>query len=465
MFVLDHKSRQPLYDKIYQQIKEQILSGELAPNTKLPSIKNLAAELSVSRNTVEAAYQQLYGEGYIDSKARSGYYVSLIDSEFLPQIYGQRMATPPKPLEEINNYIFDFHPARLSVKSFPITLWRTLYNDCLKVEAEKLACYNDQQGDLALRYQIQKYLARSRGVSCSPEQIIICSGLQDSLSILSPILGENHVHIGIEEPGHFIPKVVFKNNSFSLVPIPVTSDGLNVEYLHDTQSTVVYVTPSHQFPLGHVMPVANRLQLIDWAEQVGGVIIEDDYDSELRYYGKPIAALQGLHPQGKIVYVGTFSKVLSPVLRISYMVLPYPLLTIYHQLFNNYATNVSLLEQKTLQKFMEQGHWERHLRRMRTVYSKKHDAILLSIQRYFGEKVKIIGQGAGLHIVLEILDTFLTEEELIKRAQEKSIYLMPVSGTYLQPSSRKPQIMFGFGNMSSEEMDRGLELLYQAWYL
>jgi GntR family transcriptional regulator/MocR family aminotransferase len=371
---------------------------------------------------------------------------------------------PEKVSEDRKLYSFDFHPACLSPESFPVNLWRKLYIDCLKEDSKQLAFYSNQQGDFALRCEIQRYLARSRGVSCDPEQIVVCSGLQDSLSIIAPILRENHAIFAMEDPGHFIPKAVFRNHSFSLTPVPVNSDGLDLESLQNTNSTVVYVTPSHQFPLGYVMPVANRLKLIDWAETVGGVIIEDDYDSELRYFGKPIPALQGLHPRGNIVYVGTFSKVLSPALRVSYMVLPYRLLTVYHKLFSDYSTNVSLLDQRTLNKFMEQGYWERHLRKMRTVYKKKHDALLQSIQHHFGSQVNIIGQGAGLHVVLELVGNSLNEGELINRAQERDVRLLPLSSTYLHNSGNNSQIMLGFGSMSSNEIDRGIELLYQAWY-
>jgi len=266
----------------------------------------------------------------------------------------------------------------------------------------------------------------------------------------------------MEDPGHFISKTVFRNHSFSLMPIPVKSDGLDLEFLQNTNSTVVYVTPSHQFPLGCVMPVVNRLKLINWAETVGGVIIEDDYDSELRYFGKPIPALQGLHPQGNIVYIGTFSKVLSPALRTSYMVLPYQLLRIYRRLFADYSTNVSLLDQRTLSMFMEQGYWERHLHKMRTLYKKKHDAIIQSIQHHFGDQANIIGQGAGLHIVLELVGNSLNETELINRAQEKNVKLFSLSSTYLHKNNNKSQIMLGFGGMSNHEIDQGIELLYQA---
>ena len=464
MFILDTKGPQPLHDKIYNYIKKQILSGELPPATKLLSIKNLSIELSVSRNTVEYAYHQLYAEGYIHSKPRSGYYISFIDQEFLPSSHQHIGATQEKVTEDRKTYSFDFHPASLSPASFPVNLWRKLYIDCLKEDPKHLAFYSHQQGDFTLRCEIQRYLARSRGVSCDPEQIVVCSGLQDSLSILAPILRENHSIFAIEDPGYFVPKAVFQNHSFSLTPVPVDSDGLDLEYLKNTKSTVVYVTPSHQFPLGYVMPVANRLKLIDWAETVGGVIIEDDYDSELRYSGKPIPALQGLHPTGNIVYVGTFSKVLSPALRVSYMVLPYPLLTRYRKLFSDYYTNVSLLEQRTLSKFMEQGYWERHLRKMRTVYKKKHDALIQSIHHHFGSQVNIIGQGAGLHVVLELVGNSLNEAELMKRAQERDVRLIPLSGAYMHNNGKNPQIMLGFGSMNSAEIDRGIELLYKAWY-
>ena len=464
MFILDNKGRQPLHNKIYNQIKNQILSGELPPATKLLSVKNLAIELSVSRNTVEYAYQQLHAEGYIHSKPRSGYYVSLIEPEYIASTKLSADQVPEKFSENVKTYSFDFHPACLSPDSFPVNLWRKLYIDCLKEDSKQFAFYSPQQGDYALRCEIQKYLARSRGVVCQPEQIIICSGLQDSLAAIAPILKEDHSKFAMEDPGHFIPKSVFQNHSFALSPIPVNSDGIDINSLQESNCTVVYVTPSHQFPLGHVMPVANRLKLIEWAETVGGVIIEDDYDSELRYLGNPIPALQGLYSQGNIVYIGTFSKVLSPALRVSYMVLPYPLLAVYHKLYNQYSTSVSLLEQKTLHKFMQQGYWERHLRKMRTVYKKKHDALIQSIHHHFGEQANIIGQGAGLHIVLEIVDNSLTEGELIKRAQEKEVQLFPLSKTYVCDNGKSPQIMLGFGNMSSNEIDRGVQLLYQAWY-
>lgn len=464
MILLDDKQRQPLHIKIYDQIKSQITAGTLEPHAKLPSIRSLCAELAVSHNTVEYAYQQLLAEGYIYSKPKSGYYVSLLDAEFLPPSLPESNTCSKILSEQQPLYNFDFHPASLALESFPAALWRKLMTGCLRDEPGQFAGYGSRQGDWALRSEIRSYLARSRGVICEPEQIVICAGLQDSLSIIVPLLRPNHSLLAVEEPGHFIPRTVFHNHLFTTAPIPVHVDGLDLSALQASRSTVVYVTPSHQFPLGHIMPVANRLKLIEWAESVGGVIIEDDYDSELRYQGSPVPALQGLHPQASIIYIGTFSKVLSPALRVSYMVLPKQMLERYRQLFYESACSASLLEQQTLYKFMAEGYWDRHLRRMRILYKKKHDTLVQAVHRHFGERAVIIGQGAGLHVVLELLNSVFSEAELIKRAQEKTIRLFPLSKTYMAKQTGKKLLMLGFGGIDSDEIDRGVKLLYQTCY-
>lgn len=462
MFILDGKERRPLHVKLYNQVKNQILSGKLPPNTKLPSVRHLAAELSISRNTVEYAYEQLCTEGFIYSKPQSGYYISLLDQEFTTPSPNTVTFREPA-LKDEKPYSFDFHPAALSPDSFPSKVWRKLLTDCLQENADQFSLYSNPQGELELRCEIQQYLERFRGVSCDAEQIVVCCGLQDSLSIIAQILRGNHSALAVEDPGHWIARSVFQNYSFSLSPIPVNSDGINLDCLKSTNSTVVYVTPSHQFPLGYVMPVENRLKLINWTESVGGVIIEDDYDSELRYHGKPIPALQGLHPKGNIIYLGTFSKVLSPALRVGYMVLPYQFLSTYNNLFGKYAATVSLIEQRILSEFMKQGYWERHLRKMRTVYKRKYDALIQSINRHFGNRVNILGQGAGLHVVLELVDNLLGEKDLISRALKKNVRVFPISDTYQSSNQYPSRVMLGFGRMNPEELEKGIELLSQAW--
>lgn len=461
MFILDHDSKRPLYTQLYEQMKASVLSGKLPSHSKLLSVRELAAELSISRNTVENAYLELFAEGYIYSKPRSGYFVSALAPELLPtqspRIRQQRAPLPePEPKVSI-----EFHPARLDPDAFPASIWRGCYLESLRQSRGALVQYGDPQGEWGLRCGIRRYLERSRAVACAPEQIVICSGLQQSLGIVAQIHMERRPAVALENPGFHLPRSVFQNHGFETVPIPVGSGGLDLDALQSSGATIVYVTPSHQFPTGWVMPIANRLKLIEWGNSGDRLIIEDDYDSELRYHGKPIPSLQGLHPDGNIVYLGTFSKVLSPALRVSYLVLPYPLLSSYRQLFRDYACSVSLLEQATLARFMEQGHWDRHLRRMRTLYQKKHDAMLRSVATHFGSKAVVLGQGAGLHLVLELSGHDLSETELISRARSKGIELFPYSATLAEGGSCS-RVVLGFGGLRPDV--RGVELLSQAWY-
>lgn len=464
MFFLDINSSKSLYIQLYEQIRDQIVSGNLQAKSKLPSVRQLANTLGVSVNTVENTYRQLLAEGYIESKSRSGY--------FVVPLYRDFTSKHPKQISEVvieqklrsNEKIeYDFHPAKLGPEDFPLGILSRLRNEAIKEQTQYLLSYNDPMGEWVLRCELQRYLEKSRGVLCNPEQILICSGLQHSLSILALILRQRFSVCAIEEPGYFVTRSVFKNYGFDLLPIPVNAEGINLKYLLSSESKVVYITPSHQFPLGSVMPINNRMKLIEWAENVGGFIIEDDYDSELRYSGKPIPSLQGLNPRGNIIYLGTFSKVLSPSLRISYMVLPPSLLESYSQMFINYHSSVSVLEQITLQKFMSNGSWERHLRKFRTSYKKKHDAIIYAINEIMGNTVEILGQGAGLHIVVRVAQKFC-ETELIERAKQNGVRVYPVSDFFITNPDSPPMIIIGFGGMTPESIYRGIQRLNNAWF-
>jgi GntR family transcriptional regulator / MocR family aminotransferase len=464
MFVLNQNDQIPLYTQLYNQIKERILSGKLPSDSKLPSVRDLAAELSTSRNTVENSYQELHAEGYIYSKPRSGYFVSALDPEIVPSPLPhkpRKHAALPKagPSKE-----YDFHPARLDPESFPAPLWRNCFIECLRNSSRELAQYGDPQGQPGLRRNIQRYLERSRGVICEPEQIVLCTGLQHSLDIVAHLLKDKHSVAAVEDPGYFLPRSVFRNHSFKVVPIGVGTSGLDLDALKDSDASIAYITPSHQFPTGCVMPVANRLKLIEWADSSGKFILEDDYDSELRYHGKPIPSLQGLRPGGNIIYLGSFSKILSPALRMSYLVLPHALLPGYRRVFCDYFCSVSLLEQRTLEEFMERGHWDRHVRRMRILYKKKHDTLLRSVSRHFGARATIVGQGAGLHVVLQLAGHDLGERELIQRARSAGISLFPFSDNYMNGATDSLKFLLGFGGMTSDRLEQGIELLFKAWY-
>lgn len=458
MFILNHQNPVPLYQQLYQQIRAHVLSGKLPANARLPSVRELSVELATSRNTVEGAYQELYAEGYIYSKPRSGYFVSALDQNAAPL----SLAHPSRPRERLpepSSYRFDFHPARLDPQSFPAPLWRKLFLDSLRESSRELVQYGDPQGDAGLRSAIRLYLERSRGVLCDPEQIVICAGLQQSLAMVAQMLQGRHSVVAVENPGYHLPRTVFRNHGFELAPIAVGSGGLELDQLQASDSTIAYVTPSHQLPLGYVMPIAHRLKLIEWAEAGERLILEDDYDSELRYHGKPIPSLQGLRPHGNILYLGTFSKILSPALRVSYLVLPHALLPDYRRLFQDYFVTVSLLEQRTLAKFMEQGHWERHIRRMRMLFQKKHDTLLRAVGQHFGNRATIIGQGAGLHVVLQLSGAPPDETELIERARQQGIRLFPFSAFYVIDQPETHRLLLGFGGMTTSEIEQGVALL------
>jgi GntR family transcriptional regulator / MocR family aminotransferase len=464
MFILNNNETTPLYKQLYKQIREQVLSGKLPAHSKLPSVRDLAAELSTSRNTIQGAYQELYAEGFIYSRQRGGYFVSALDYDVVPQSPSHKPLTQLCPPQSLPSYAYDFHPARLDPASFPTAQWRVCFLESLRASTRELTHYGDSQGDLGLRSNIRQYLGRSRGVLCEPDQIIISSGLQQSLEIVVHLLKEKHSSVAVEDPGYHLPRAVFRNHSFRIVPVAVGSSGIDLEVLRASDSTITYVTPSHQLPLGCVMPIANRLNLIEWAQSGGNLIIEDDYDSELRYHGKPIPSLQGLRPDGNIIYMGTFSKILSPALRLSYTVLPRSLLAPYQALYRDYFSTVSLLEQKTMARFIEQGFWERHIRRMRIVYKKKHDTLLQAVERYFGTKATIVGQGAGLHVVLQLHEKNSGETEILRYAAQKRINLFPFSATCATGGPVSTNLLLGFGGMTAVEIEQGIKLLSELCF-
>jgi GntR family transcriptional regulator/MocR family aminotransferase len=463
MFILDHNDQEPLYKQLYKQIRAHVLSGKMPAHAKLPSVRDLAVELSTSRNTVDSAYHELYAEGYIYSKQRSGYFVSALDPNATPLLQGEEPRKRSRPPQPSPSFAYDFHPARLDPASFPSALWRRCFLECLRESTRELSQYGDPQGDWGLRSNIQQYLERSRGVICEPDQIVICAGLQYGLDLIAHLLKESHSMVAVENPGYHLPRAVFRNNMFNIVPVPVGSCGIDLAAIRTSGSTIAYVTPSHQLPMGYVMPIANRLNLIEWAESDGNLIIEDDYDSELRYHGKPIPSLQGLRPDGNIIYMGTFSKILSPALRLSYMVLPRSLLARFHVLYHDYFPTVSLLEQKTMAKFMEMGYWGRHVRRMRITYQNKHDAMLKAIAQYFGDRATVVGQGAGLHVVMQLLDENPGEALIIRHAALNGINLFPFSETFATGAPATTSLLLGFGGMSTAEIWRGIEILSRIY--
>lgn len=460
---LKKNTDKPLYILLYQYIKEQIMSDNIKAEEKLPSIRHLSKYLNISKNTVVAAYEQLMAEGYVESRGQSGIFVGNIQNIIVKK---DNINTETESLFASNNdkmkIKFDLRNAQIDVDSFPYTIWRKVLNQCINPDMHELLNYGEHPGEKDLRIQISRYLFLSRGVKCKPEQILIGAGTQQSLSMLSLILRSIGKEIAFEEPGYVGARQVFINNNYDIVPIELEADGINLKELNNCSAKIVYITPSHQFPCGMVMPISKRLMLLQWASEKNGFIIEDDYDGEFRYQGKPIPALQGLDSNGSVIYLGTFSKSLIPAIRISYMVLPEKLLNIYKKQYIIYEQPVSRIDQKALQLFMEQGYWDRHVKRMRNIYKKKHDLLINSINSILGDKVEIIGKDAGLHILLKV-NSVKSEEELIKAAYRKGVAVSPTSLYWINKEGIKETLIFiGFGGISMQNIWKSIEIFKEA---
>ncbi|AQR96100.1 PLP-dependent aminotransferase family protein [Clostridium saccharoperbutylacetonicum] len=483
MIVLDIDSKTPLYLQIYNQLKDQIISGEIIAGSKLPSTRKLSIQLNVSRNTVESAYMQLSSEGYIESKAGSGFFSLKLDNSFISNLKNKNMSSQKiEPNTQKNSnlsndiynsfdnssddyYQYNFEYGKLSASDFPLRIWKRISNKCLSnLNADDMISYGSRTGENELQIEIMNYLKRSRGVTCKSEQIIISSGMGYCLSLLCQLLREDFSQIALEDPGYTGAKDIFINNGYKVKPINLEADGIDINELENSKSRIVYVTPSHQFPTGVVIPIAKRLKLLDWAIRNQGIIIEDDYDSEFKYNSKPIPSIQSIDSNGTVIYVGTFSKALSPSLRINYMVLPNNLLEKYHQNFKMYQSPVPLLEQKIIQQFIKLGHYERHLRKIYLINKRKYNILINAIKEFLGQNVTIHAQNAGLHILLEV-NNGLKEKVLIETAKNCSVRVYPVSLFWMQKHKYKDNmVLLGFGSMLEQDIVEGIKLLKKAWF-
>ncbi|MFJ5714412.1 PLP-dependent aminotransferase family protein [Neobacillus sp. NPDC093127] len=458
---LDPRSGEPLYIQLYNFFKKEIQTGSIEPGEKLPSKRKLSHHLGISQNTVETAYEQLLAEGYVEGVERRGIYVKELSRDLFHHI-----DESPKTIKEMNDesvqYEVDYSHGGIALEHFPFTIWRKLTIQSLYEEESAYFLNGDPQGEVPLREAIAKYLYQSRGVRCSANQIIIGAGTQYLIGLLTMIIGRDTIY-SMEDPGFHRAREAFIDQGVTLKPIPLDQNGIDLKHLVESKASVTYVTPSHQFPNGMVMPITRRMELLKWAEEEGRYIIEDDYDGEFRYKGKPIPSLQGLDHNGKVIYLGTFSKSLIPSIRISYMVLPPNLLEKYSQHFTIYKQTVSRLHQHTLWQFMINGHWERHLNKMRTVYRKKQTTLIRSIEKYFGRQVTVIGDEAGLHILLSVRNQ-LSEKELIEAAKAYKVRVYPTSvySENDQPD-REPRVLLGFSGLTEEQMEKGIQLLKEAW--
>jgi GntR family transcriptional regulator / MocR family aminotransferase len=483
---INANSSLPLHQQLYKELRAYILTGKLPPGTRIPSTRAMAKSLNVSRSTVTQSYELLLSEGYLEAIIGSGTFVckelpdDLLHSEPVGMIseaawegcstrvrlsmYGEVLAkTENVPRVNEGKEEISFRYGRPAFNEFPIKLWRSLLSKHCGASLNWLDYSLEPLGYKPLRCAIANYISRARAVNCIPEQILITNGTQQALDLIMRLLMEPGDTIALEDPGYLSARLIFQTHGANLLPIAVDDNGLLVSKLESYANQdirLVYVTPSHQFPTGAVLSLPRRLELLAWAAQTGALIIEDDYDSEYRYGDRPIPALQGLDSQESVLYIGTFSKVLFPSLRIGYLVLPKSLVPIFTRAKWLSDRHLPVLEQQVLTEFIEEGHLERHIRKMRSIYDRRRYELVKALHSNFGDKATIFGDKAGLHIMVH-LQTQLLEEEIIQRAVQVGVGMMSASTQYIIPTCRN-EFIFGYGELNEEQLVEGINRLNTA---
>lgn len=476
----------PLYLQTYRAIRRQILEGRLAPGDRLPSSRGLAKENAISRNVVLLAYDQLVAEGYAESRVGAGTYVA----SPLPEALLHAPDTAPAPrapgaggiapadrgirLSRLGRRLldydvdwvwtegdrgprprFDFRYGMATPDDASLAAWRRVLS---RHVADPPLGYGNPLGEMRLREALAAHASRSRGVVCEPDQIIVVSGSQQALDLVARVLLDAGDRIVMEEPCYTGARDVFAAAGAELVPVRVDDDGLDLAAapLAADTARLAYVTPSHQFPTGAVMPLARRLQLLEWARRTGACIIEDDYDSEYRYEGRPIEAIQALDPEGRTLYIGTLSKVLFPALRLGFLVVPSPLAHPFAAAKWLCDRHTPTLAQLALADFISEGHFDRHLRRMRTRHAARRRALIAALEVELGDAVRVHGTNAGIHVVVWLPDVSAAQTpELIRRARERDVGLYGVAGFYAMPRPNAG-LLFGYGQVDEASIAVGV---------
>lgn len=453
---------QPLYQQLYHYIKSEIQSGRIAWNTKLPSKRKLSAHLNISQNTIQAAYDQLIEEGYVTPVERKGFYVCKLDNMVKLDVHNDGKSSRKQDIRNQAEYDFSYHG--VDMESFPFSTWRKLMKDVINEYDKELIELGDSQGQPGLRTSIADYLRQSRGVNCRADQIVISAGTEFLIQLLVQLLDKNSVY-GLENPGYERLNYLFKSNGVKFRAINIDANGMIPEEIQKSGANILCITPAHQFPSGSIMPITRRIKLLNWAnEKEERYIIEDDYDSEFKYSGKPIPALQGLDTSGKVIYMGAFSKSLSPATRVSYMVLPEKLLKGYKENLSFFICPVPSIDQKVLCRFIQEGYFERHLNRMRNIYKKKREALVNEIKG-LNNGMEVIGADAGLHLLLKV-NNGMTESQLVSAALKAGVKVYALSKYFIEQHDMKkePLLVMGYATLTEAQIKKAVRILNEAWF-
>jgi GntR family transcriptional regulator/MocR family aminotransferase len=464
--------------RIYDLLRAQIADGTLPAGAPVPSTRALAAELGVSRTTVTAAYEQLAAEGFLVTSAGRVARVATPPVPVAPpgparvartapalSAYGRRVSGLPMPvLPQTKKGTVSFLYGAVSARDFPSLIWKRAYQAELLHQPDSLY-YVAPEGDAALRRALQAYLGRARGLVCDSEQIVVVNGTQQALDLCARVLLDPGDTFAFEDPGYLIARHCFEASGGVPLPVPVDEHGLDTRRLPARgRARLAYVTPSHQFPLGGVLPVGRRLELLEWARRHDAWIIEDDYDGEFRYGQRPIDALQSIDSNGRVIYIGTFSKALSPHLRLGYMILPHDLVPVFRQAKRLSDRHSAVIDQRVLASLIEGGAYERHVRRVRREYERRRAALLDAIACLLPRRAEVTGSAAGLHVTLRLpfLDSN-DEAALVAAAHAKGVGVYPVSPLYVAPAvaarTRPAGLILGYASVPVDQIRRGIEIL------
>ena len=465
MIPLDTKSLTPLYQQIEEYLKQEIQEGRLVAGMRLPSSRALSANLLVSRSTIETAYDQLVAEGYIEPVAYKGYYVCEIEGIYFQKAEYTKQNNPEKTeikqRRKLQKYRYDFALNGIAPESFPTHTWKQLAKQVLSDSTEEIFAQGNPYGEDSFREAIAEYLYHARGVKCEKSQILVGAG-NDYLLMVLATLFECNKKVAMENPTYLSAWYDLKHTGCSVCTVKSDEMGICIEELEKTGADVVYVMPSHQFPMGTVMPLKRRMELLRWADENQTYIIEDDYDSEFRYHGKPIPALQGFDKNERVIYIGTFSKSIAPSIRISYMALPKKLMR-YYQSRYPFAVTISKVDQKIVELFLRNGHYERHLNRMRRLYKNKHDWILRWVKEEMSEICSCFGEHAGIHLLLRFHNG-ISEDEAVERAKSAGIRVYGLSEFFVQEKKEtEAVVLIGYATLTEEEIKEALQILSRIW--
>ena len=458
---LEKASAKPLIRQVYEHLRAQILAGILPGGIQLPSTRELASNLHISRNVVLEAYDQLCAEGYIESRAGSGTYV--VEGIFIEREQGEPMLPPVLPLSSPQEkmYGIDFRSGLPALDLLPRKQWSQFAQQVYTQTEAAVFGYDHPQGRPELRHVLARYLQRTRGVVCQAEQIVILSGATQAFHLLNRLLLAPGDEVVIEDPAHYEVQMIFATSGARLIPVPVDGYGIQTDLLPEgRQPRCLLVTPSHQFPQGSILPIQRRLQLLQFACNTASYVVEDDYDSEFRYVGSPISSLQGLAPE-RVIYVGTFSKILFPALRLGYLVLPPELIERARKVKRLLDLHSPSLEQLILARFIESGSLDRHIVRMKRVYQRRRNVLINALKQHFSPQVEILGDAAGLHLVARFPQVIFTAEVIAELASAgASVY--PVEQHAIVKGRHQQEIILGYSHLTPEQIEQGIQALKVA---